>query len=96
MRQLRPARRREPDGDGGDYSWFTTSSDHAYDELGLDVSDFDLVFAYPWPDEQAVTAALFDRFAGPGAVLAFWGRDRRLPAVAAVGGRKRQGDKVTR
>ena len=59
----------------GNYSWFTTSSDQAYTELGLDVSDFDLVFAYPWPDEQGVTAALFDRFAGPGAVLAFWGAD---------------------
>lgn len=57
----------------GNYSWFTTSSDHAYDELGLDVSDFDLVFAYPWPDEEQVTADLFDRYAGPGAVLAFWG-----------------------
>ena len=59
----------------GNYSWFTTSSDHAYTELGLDVSDFDLVFAYPWPDEEAVTAKLFDRFAGPGACLAFWGAD---------------------
>jgi hypothetical protein len=59
----------------GNYSWFTTGSDHAYDELGLDVTDFDLVFAYPWPDEEGVTANLFERYAGVGAVLAFWGAE---------------------
>jgi hypothetical protein len=54
---------------GGVYSWLTTESDHAYHDLGLDVSDLDVVFAYPWPDEEALTAELFDRYAGPGAVL---------------------------
>ena len=54
---------------GGVYSWLTTESDHAYDDLGLDVADLDVVFAYPWPDEEALTAELFDRYAGPGAVL---------------------------
>ena len=53
----------------GEYAWFTTESDAAYDELGLDVADLDIVFAYPWPDEEAVTADLFDRYAGPGALL---------------------------
>ncbi|MGL6095508.1 MAG: hypothetical protein ACRC7O_06890 [Fimbriiglobus sp.] len=53
----------------GTYSWMTTEADHAYDELGLDVADMDVVFAYPWPDEEAVTADLFARYAGPGAVL---------------------------
>jgi hypothetical protein len=54
---------------GGVYSWLTTDSDHAYQELGLDVADLDVIFAYPWPDEEALTAELFDRYAGPGAVL---------------------------
>ena len=26
----------------------------AYRELGLDLEDFDLVYAYPWPDEQGM------------------------------------------
>jgi hypothetical protein len=54
---------------GGTYDWLTTDGDYAYDELGLDPDDFDVVYAYPWPDEEAVTAALFERYAGPGAVL---------------------------
>ena len=43
--------------------------DNAYDELGLDVDDFDLIFAYPWPGEQQVVEQLFDRFAARGALL---------------------------
>lgn len=54
----------------GTYSWFTTEGDYAYDDLGLEVSDFDAVFAYPWPDEEAVVCDLFERYAGTGAVLA--------------------------
>ena len=54
---------------GGEYAWMTTDSDYAYGELGLDPDDMDIIFAYPWPDEEAVTSELFDRYAGPGAVL---------------------------
>jgi hypothetical protein len=53
----------------GEYAWLTTESDDAYDELGLDPADMDVVFAYPWPDEEAVTDQLFDRYAAAGAVL---------------------------
>ena len=41
----------------------------AYDELGLDPDDFDCVFAYPWPGEDDVVTAVFDRYAARGAVL---------------------------
>lgn len=44
-------------------------ADHAYDELGLDVRDFDVVFAFPWPNDEEVTADLFERFAARGALL---------------------------
>ena len=54
---------------GGQYAWLTTESDDAYAELGHDPADLDVVFAYPWPDEEGVTADLFDRYAGPGALL---------------------------
>jgi len=53
----------------GSYSWFTTDGDHAYDDLGLDMKDLDVVFAYPWPDEEFVTGDLFEWYAGNGAVL---------------------------
>lgn len=44
-------------------------ADHAYDELGLEVRDFDVVFAYPWPNDEKLTARLFERFAARGALL---------------------------
>lgn len=54
----------------GAYSWMTTEGDYAYDDLELDISDMDVVFAYPWPDEEVVVCELFDRYAGTGAILA--------------------------
>jgi hypothetical protein len=53
----------------GSYSWFSTEGDYAYDDLGLDPGDMDVVFAYPWPDEEPVTLDLFGRYCGPGAIL---------------------------
>jgi len=53
----------------GDYSWLNTAADYAYDDIGLEPDDFDIVYAYPWPDEEQATAQLFHRYAGIGAVL---------------------------
>ena len=66
--------------DAGNYAWFTTDSDSAYEELDLDADDMDLVFAYSWPDEELVVSDLFDRYAGAGAVLMSYhgGDDFRL------------------
>ena len=55
--------------DAGNYSWFTTDSDSAYEELDLDADDMDVIFAYSWPDEELVVGELFDRYAGVGAML---------------------------
>lgn len=46
-----------------------SDADDAYDELGLEIRDFDLVFAYPWPNDEQLTADLFDEFAARGAML---------------------------
>jgi hypothetical protein len=74
----------------GEYSWLTTDGDYAYDDLGLSPADMDLVFAYPWPDEEAVTADLFERYAGPGALLATYHGENgfRLRRKVAGKGRK--------
>jgi hypothetical protein len=49
------------------------------------------VFAYPWPDEEAVTGELFERYAGTGAVLAtYHGRDE-FRVRRKVGRRTRRG-----
>lgn len=53
-----------------------TSGVDAYDEMGLRIADFDLVYAYPWPDETDWLHALFQRFAAPhSALLSYSVRD---------------------
>jgi hypothetical protein len=54
----------------GRYAWFTTDADSAYEELDLDPDDMDVIFVYPWPDEEQVTVELFHRYGGTGAILA--------------------------
>lgn len=39
------------------------------DEFGFDPDDFDVIFAYPWPDEEDIAAILFERYAARGALL---------------------------
>ena len=55
--------------DLGEFAWLDTSTASAYDELELEIDDFDLVFAYPWPGEEEVVATLFDLYAARGACL---------------------------
>ncbi len=55
---------------GGTYSWLTTEGDQAYEELELEIDDMDVIFAYPWPDEEGVVYDLFEHYAGTGAILA--------------------------
>ena len=43
--------------------------DDAYEEMGLDMEDFHVVFAYPWPDERPLIECLFDTYAAEGALL---------------------------
>jgi hypothetical protein len=75
---------------GGTYSWLTTEGDYAYDDLDLDVSDVDVVFAYPWPDEEAVVCDLFDRYAGTGAILATYHGGAEFRLKRKVSARKRR------
>lgn len=50
-------------------AWLSTDAPDAYAELQLNVDDFDVVYAYPWPDEQDILGELFDQFAADGALL---------------------------
>ena len=75
---------------GGVYSWLTTDGGEAYEDLGLDPADMDVVFAYPWPDEEVLIGDLFERHAGAGAGSRHVPRRRRLPS-AAEGRRAPQG-----
>ena len=46
-----------------------TDGARAYDEIGLDLDDFDLIYAYPWPGEEDWLDELVRRFARPEALL---------------------------
>jgi len=40
-----------------------------YDEIGLEIDDFDLFFAFPWPGEHGFFESVFDHCAADGAML---------------------------
>ncbi len=40
-----------------------------YETLGLDLDDFAIVYAYPWPGEDDFHERVFDRYAASGALL---------------------------
>jgi hypothetical protein len=44
-------------------------ADDAYDQLGKELDEFDIVFCFPWPTDEDVTAEIFERFASVGAIL---------------------------
>jgi SAM-dependent methyltransferase len=69
-----------PDDDTDESHVMTLESGRAaYEELGLDVDDFDCIFAYPWPGEDDVVTEIFRRYAARGAILVtFHGQDGLL------------------
>jgi hypothetical protein len=74
----------------GTYSWLTTEGDYAYDDLDSEISDMDVVFAYPWPDEEMVVCDLFEEFAGTGAILATYHSNSEFRLKRKVSRRKRR------
>jgi len=60
----------EPDALAGD-EFFRTDSDSTsgYDQLDRELSDFDIVYAYPWPDEQGLFNSIMRRCGGRRSVL---------------------------
>lgn len=50
-------------------AWLDTNGASAYDELELDIDDFDIVYAYPWPGEELTIDDLFWDHAARGALL---------------------------
>jgi hypothetical protein len=58
------------------FAWLTTDCDYAYQAMGLCASDFAVIFAYPWPDEERLMEGLFERYAGEGALLLTYHADK--------------------
>jgi len=45
------------------------AAEPAYDELGLDLDDFAVVYSYPWPGEDEFHRRVFERHSARGALL---------------------------
>jgi SAM-dependent methyltransferase len=73
----------------GGYAWLHTEEAPTNDELGFDADDFDVIFAYPWPDEEGATEKLFDRYARTGALLVTYHGGDDLRLRRKVGKKKR-------
>lgn len=56
-------------GDEANYSWLTARADDLSGELGIGPDEFDVVYVYPWPDEERTVGAIFERYAAAGALL---------------------------
>jgi hypothetical protein len=65
-----PAGAAAREAERGEFAWLAAGGPSGYDALGLDLDDFAVVYAYPWPDEERLTEAAFGRHSRPGAVLA--------------------------
>lgn len=61
---------------GGDFNWVRTDGPSGYDELDMEPDDFDLIYCYPWPGEEALSEELFAHCCATGSLLlSYHGRD---------------------
>lgn len=61
---------------GSEVEHVETHEDEVYEQIGLEMDDFDLFFAFPWPGEEHFFEAVFSAGAGVNALLlTFRGRD---------------------
>lgn len=52
-----------------EFEWLAIGGPDPYEQMDLQIDDFDIVFVYPWPGEERVVECLFDRFAAAGSLL---------------------------
>ena len=63
---------------GREFAWLSRSGRCGRGALGMSPDEFDLIYAYPWPDEQWLVEELFDAHARPGALLLTYHGERGL------------------
>ncbi|MCH8839803.1 MAG: hypothetical protein IH831_03840 [Planctomycetes bacterium] len=68
-----------------EYLSLVTDADDAYDELGLNLDDFDVVFAYPWPGEERLIENLFEKYAAEGTLLLMYNQYNSVRLRRKVG-----------
>jgi hypothetical protein len=63
---------------GREFAWLSRAGRSAYDAMDVKLDEFDLVYAYPWPDEAEMIAELFESHARTGARLLTYHPDGEL------------------
>lgn len=59
-----------------EFAWLSQADPDGHSALQRDLDHFDVVFAYPWPGEEAVITRLFDAYAATESLLVtFRGRE---------------------
>ena len=59
-----------------EFAWLHTSGSAAHDDEQNEPSDFDVIFAFPWPGEEGTINDLFEHYAAVGALLVtYHGKD---------------------
>ncbi|MEO2046230.1 MAG: hypothetical protein ABGX16_06610 [Pirellulales bacterium] len=74
-------------GNNSESFWLVTDADDAYQRLGLDPDDFDIVFSYPWPGEECLIESLFEEYAAEGALLLMYSQYDSVHLRRKVGNR---------
>src|SRR5207248_6274899 len=77
---------------GQQFAWLTTDTHDGHVDLELAPDDFDVIFAYPWPDEEALTEDLFERCGRVGAILVTYHTSDELRVRRKIA-RSRRGDR---
>ncbi|MFO0844239.1 MAG: hypothetical protein U0797_17890 [Gemmataceae bacterium] len=63
---------------GREFAWLTRGGRCGHEALGAGPDEFDLVYAYPWPDEEGLVGDLFEGHARPGALLLTYHGERGM------------------
>jgi len=72
-----------------EFAWLATQGESAPGELEMGTANFDVIYVYPWPDEERLIEKLFTRHADAGALLlSYHGDMLRLRQKTHRGGRR--------
>jgi hypothetical protein len=63
---------------GRRFAWLSRGGRCGHAALGAGPEEFDVVYAYPWPDEEGLVAELFEAGARPGALLLTYSEGRGM------------------
>ncbi len=63
---------------GREFAWLSRGGRCGHEALGAGAEEFDLIYAYPWPDEEGLVAEVFDSRARPGALLLTYDGERGM------------------